>query len=104
MLMMRTWRSALLRDLRQHGQNVLAELRGILAHREVTDFLHDPHLDARNLAGRAQRVLGSAGEVVLAGQQVEGTDLGVDALHLSAQIAVDAIEIERALERTGTAL
>ena len=70
-------------DLRQHRQDVFAELRGILAHREMADFLHDLHLDAGNLAGRAQRVLGGAGEVVFAGQQVERADPGVDRLHLS---------------------
>ena len=39
-------------NLRQHRQDVFAELRRILAHREVADFLHDRHLDARDLARR----------------------------------------------------
>ena len=40
------------RDLGQHRQDVFAELRRVLAHREVADFLHDRHLDARDLARR----------------------------------------------------
>src|SRR5262252_1101515 len=70
----RTTRSSV--DLVEHRQDVFAELRRVLAHREVADLLHDRHLDAGNLPGGAQRVLCRAGEVVLAGQQVEGTDLG----------------------------
>src|SRR5260370_41526661 len=72
--------ASLRRDLRQHRQDVLAELRWVLAHREVADFLHDLNLDARDLPGRAQRVLGRAGEVGFAGQQAERAGLGVGAL------------------------
>src|SRR5438067_13429136 len=86
--------AALRRDLRQHRQDVLSELRWILAHREVADFLHDLHLGAGNLLGGAQRVLRRAGEVAFAGPQVQRAGLGVDRLHLFAQVAVDAIEVE----------
>ena len=61
-------------------------------------------MGAGNLRRRPQRVLGGAGEVVLAGQQIERADAGIDRLHLLAQVTVDAIEIEIAFEDAGPAL
>ena len=67
-----------LRDPRQDGQDVLAELGRVLAHREVTQLLHDLDMYAGNLRRRAPCVFRRAGEVVLAGQQVEWADAGID--------------------------
>jgi hypothetical protein len=53
--------------------------------------------------GRALRILGRAREVVLAGQHIERTALRIDAGDFLAQVAVDAVEIEIALEDAGPA-
>ena len=88
----------------QDRQDVFAELRRVLAHREVADFLHDRHLGARDLArrcaacpracrrSRTRRSAGRAGR-----PWCRSSDL-------LAQVAVDAIEVEIALEHAGPAL
>ena len=63
--------SAGLPDLMQNRRDVLPELRRMLAHRKVPELLHDRHLRTRNASRRAQRVLGRAGKVVLAGQEIK---------------------------------
>src|SRR6201999_4351104 len=91
-------------DLLEHRRDVFAELGRVLAHREMPKLFHDGDLAAWNTARRPQRVLRRAGEIIFAGEQIERTDLGVDLLDPSAQVAVDAVEIQIALEDAPTAL
>ena len=46
-------------------------------------------------------VFGRAGEIILAGEQIERTYFSIDLPDPAAQIAVDAVEIEIALEDAG---
>ena len=87
----------------KHGQDVGAEVGGVFAHGEVAERLHHGHLDALDALGSAQRVLGRAGEIVLAGEQVKRAGGRIDAVDLAAQITVDAIEVQVTLEHAGAA-
>src|SRR3990170_1687010 len=91
-------------DLVEDGEQVRAELGGVLAHREVADLLHDRDARALDLLRGAARVLGRAGEVVLAGEEIERTGGRVDLPDAVAEVAVGAVEVEVALEDAGAAL
>src|SRR5262245_61710365 len=95
---------ALRADLVEHGQAEASELSWILAHGEMPELRHDRDVRARNGGSSAQRILRRAGEVVFAGQQIERAGTGVDGTDLGAKVAVDAVEIEIALEHAGAAL
>ena len=85
-------------------RDALAELRRVLAHRKVPELLHDRDLRARDTSRRAQRVFGRAGEVILAGQEIERADGRIDFLDAPAQIAIDPVEIQIAFKYPGPAL
>jgi len=88
-------------DLLEHGQEVAAELCGVLAHREVADLLHHRHPRALDLGRRALGVGRRAREVVLAREQVQRTGPGVDLADTVSKVAVRAVEEEIALEHAG---
>src|ERR1043165_1506749 len=79
-------------NLFQHRQKVADELLGIFAHREVAEVFHDDRLRA-GAARDLQRALGSAGIVVLAGEQIERAAPRVDLVELAGDVAVDHVEM-----------
>jgi hypothetical protein len=91
-------------DLVEDGQEIGTEALGVLAHREVPELPHDRETRPRDAGGRRARVLGRAGEVVLAGQEVEGAARRVDPRDAVAQITLDTIEVEVPAEDAGAAL
>src|ERR1700704_7082854 len=94
----------LLEDFVQDRCDVAAKLAGVLAHRKMTELLHDGDAGARNRRGRPPGIFRRAREIILAGEQIQRTDLGIDGLDPAAQIAVDAIEVQIALEDARAAL
>ena len=59
---------------------------------------------AFDAAGQLAGVVGRAGVVVLAGEQIERAFAGVDLGHAAAHVAVGGVEVEVALEHAGAAL
>src|SRR3989337_28046 len=91
-------------DLVEDREDVLPELGGVLAHREMADLLHDRHARARNLLRGAERVFRRAGEVVFAGEKIERAPGGVDLADAVAEVTIGAVEEEVALEDARAAL
>ena len=92
------------RDLGEDRFEVGQEQIRVLAHREMPEFLHDRDLGAGHGARHRQRVLGRAGIIVFAGQQVQRALRRVDAVEFAAHIAVDAVKVQIAFEHAGAAL
>lgn len=93
-----------LSNLFEYGDDVFTELGGILAHREVAYLFHDGHLHTGDGARGAQGVLGLAGKIVFAGEQIKRAGCGVDPIQLSPQVGVHPVEIEVPPKYAGTAL
>src|SRR5204862_7795071 len=91
-------------DLLEDGQEIRAEPRGVLAHREVAEAFHHGHARALDGGRRAPRVIRGAREVVLAGEENERAPARVDRVDLSTQVALGAIEVEVAAKDAGPAL
>src|SRR5262249_5936760 len=85
-------------------RSVRTKPRGTFPHGEVAPLLHYCHLRATDRLGGEQRVFGGAGEVVLAGEQIQRAASGVDSAQLAAQISIDPIEVQIALEPAGPTL
>src|SRR5580692_5205581 len=94
----------LLENLIEDRRDVAAKLFGVLAHRKMTELLHDGDAGALDRCSRPQRIVRRAGEIVLAGQQIERTGAGVDPLNAAAQVAIDPVEVKIALEHARSAL
>src|SRR3546814_4021465 len=88
----------------EHGQDVFAESGRVLAHREMTLFLHDDGPRAGNRRGGPLRVLGRAGIVIFAGKKVERTDGGVEQRGEIAEVGILAVEVKVDAEHAGPAL
>src|SRR5215211_1627134 len=91
-------------DLLQARQDVATELCWVLTHGEVPELLHHRDPGAGNRLRGPERILRRAGEIVLAGEQVQRTRACVDRPHLRAQIAFHPVEIQVTLEHAWTAL
>src|ERR1700730_4934660 len=85
-------------------RDVATELRRIFAHREMPELLHNDDFGTVDSSCRAHRILGRAGEIILAGQQEQRAPAGVDRGNPPAQIAVNPVEIQIALEDAGPTL
>ena len=90
-------------DFLQHWQQVRDEFFRVLAHREMAETFHDCGGRARAL-GDVERCLGCAGIVIFAGQQEQRTAFDVDLVEPVANVAVECVEIEVALEHAWAAL
>ena len=80
-------------------QQVGAEDGMVLAHREVADLLHLDELTTLDLLRRPGTVLGGGEVVVVTGQHHHRALIAVDVGQLVAQVVVDGVEVQIALER-----
>src|ERR1700730_15086663 len=85
-------------------RDVATELRRIFAHREMSELFHNDDFGTVDSGCRAHRIVGRAGEIILAGQQEQWAAAGVDRGNAPPQITVNAIEIQIALEDAGPTL
>src|SRR5882724_2051039 len=94
----------LLEDPAENRGDVAAKLFGVLAHRKMTELLHDGDAGAVDRGGRPHRVFRRAGKIIFTGEQIKRTHTGIDVLDPAAQIAIDPVEIQIALEDARPAL
>src|SRR3981081_1786411 len=70
----------------------------------MTELFHDGDAGVRNRGGGPLGIFRRAGEIILAREQIKRTYPGIDRLDPAAQVAIDAIEVQIALEDARTAL
>ena len=70
----------------------------------MTEFFHNGDTGAVDRGSGPLGVFRRAGEIILAREQVERTYFSIDFLDPAAQIAIDPIKIQIALEDAGPAL
>src|ERR1700754_1035917 len=97
------WRRRL-GDLAENGFDIAAKLGWVFAHREVSHFFHDTDTGAGNRGCSAFGVFRRAGEIILAGEQIERAYFSIDLCDTAAQIADHPVEIKVALEHARPAL
>src|SRR5262247_1331650 len=90
-------------DACQHRQQVADEPLRILAHGKMPEPLHDDGLGA-GAARHVERTFGRARIIVFAGEQEQRAAFCVDQIDAVADVAVDLVEIEVALEHARAAL
>src|SRR5262249_25487956 len=91
-------------NLVQHRQQIRPEALRMLAHRKVTELLHDRDAGARDPRRGLARVVGGAREVVLARQEIKGAARRVDAADAVPKVALGPVEVEVAAEDARSAL
>src|ERR1700738_4850973 len=82
----------------ENRRDVSAKLFGIFAHRKMAEPFHDGDAGAWNGSSRPHRVFRRAGKIIFAGKQIKRTDTGIDLVDPAAQVAIDPVEIQIALE------
>src|SRR4051812_45811658 len=95
--------SLLAANLFQHRQQILDEPGRVLAHRKMPEALHDRRFRAGALR-HVERGLGGAGIIIFAGQEIKRRGAAVDLVDPAADVAIDLVEMQVALEHAGTAL
>src|SRR5258706_13736240 len=91
-------------DLVQHRPQIVDEGLRVLAHWKVAQALHDGHFRTRNAVRGSLRIARRGRVVVLAGEQVERAEPGIDGADAVAYVALDLVEVQVSSEDAGPTL